>query len=237
LPRESGGGKDISKVSDGPLEEQELSLMARNISSLVMDSLCDEPSEEDIVVAGFYCDFRDQQEQTIADIMGAILRQLVVRGEVLDQVKAAFQKAKMELGGRGLRLSDMVRMLKWAIATLPPVFICIDALDECLPKHLLELLGSLKDILQEAPRTRIFVTGRPHIEVEIKRYFATGAIVPISPTRHEIKGYLEKKLEMDTMRDAMSDALRVDILRIIPEKISEMCVGASIFPTQCMISY
>jgi len=211
--------------------------MARNISSLVMDSLCDEPSEEDIVVAGFYCDFRGQQEQTTADIIGAILRQLVVRGEVLEHVKAAFQKAKMELGGRGLRLSDMVEMLKCAIAKLPQVFICIDALDECLPKRLLELLGSLKDILQEAPRTRIFFTGRPHIEAEIKRYFAAGVIIPISPTRHEIKRYLEKRLEMDTMRDAMSDALRADILRIIPERISEMCVGASVIPTQCMILY
>ena len=209
--------------------------MASNTSSLVMDSLCDEP--EDIVVAGFYCDFRGQQEQTTADIMGAILKQLVGRRGVLEHVRTAFQKAKMELGGRGLRLPDMVQMLKWTIATLPQVFICIDALDECLPKYLLELLGSLKDILREVPRTRIFVTGRPHIEAEIKRYFTAGVIVSISPTKHEIKRYLEKKLEMDTMCDAMSDALRADILRIIPERISGMCVRASTIPISCMILY
>ena len=156
--------------------------------------------------------------------MGAILKQLVVRGEVLEHVRTAFQKAKLELGGRGLRLPDMVQMLKRAIATLPQVFICIDALDECLPKNLLELLEQLKDILQESPRTRIFVTGRPHVEAEISRYFTTGVIVPVSPSTHEIKRYLERKLEMDTMRDEMSDALRADILRIIPERISEMCV-------------
>ena len=44
-------------------------------------------------------------------------------------------------------LQDMVRMLKQAIATLPEVFICIDALDECLPKNLPELPERLKDIL------------------------------------------------------------------------------------------
>ena len=192
----------------------------------MIDSLCDEPGKEDIgiAIAAFYCDFRDQQEQTTADIMGAILKQLVAREEVLGYIRTEFEKAKMELGGRGLRLPDMVRMLKQAIATLPQVFICIDALDECIPKNLLELLESLKGILQESPRTRIFVTGRPHIETEIVRYFATGVIVPISPSTHEIKRYLERKLEMDTMRDEMSDALRADILRIIPEKISEMCV-------------
>jgi len=92
--------------------------MARNFSSLVIDTLCDEPCEEDIAIAMFYCDFRDQQEQTTINIIGAILKQLVVRGEVLEQVQKAFQKAKKEVGGRGLRLPDIVQMLKQAVATL-----------------------------------------------------------------------------------------------------------------------
>jgi len=209
--------------------------MTSNISSLVIDNLCDGPCEADIAIAMFYCDFRDQQQQTATDIIGAILKQLVVRGEVLENVQRVFEKARKEVGGRGLRLPDMVQMLKQAVATLPRVFICIDALDECLPKYQLELLGSLKDILEEIPRMRIFVTGRPQVETEISRYFATSVIVPISPKAHDIKRYLEKKLEMDTELDAMSDALRADILRIIPEKISEMCVGASAVPILRMI--
>ena len=39
---------------------------------------------------------------------------------------------------------------------------------------------------------------------------------------------------METVCDAMSDDLLVDILRIIPERVSEMCVGASTVPTQCL---
>ena len=50
-------------------------------------------------------------------------------------------------------------MLKIAIASLPQVVICIDALDECLPKYLPELLRSLKDIVRESPGTRIFLYG------------------------------------------------------------------------------
>ena len=215
----------------GPWKRQELVLNTSDISSLVIDGLCDKDGEENTAVAGFYCDFRDQQEQTTANILGAILKQLVARGEVLEQAQAAFQKAKKELGGRCLRLPDMVQMLKRAIATLPCVFICIDALDECLPKHLVELLESLKDVLQGSSGTRIFFTGRPHVEAEIRRYFTTRVTVPIGPNAHEIKRYLEKRLEMDTMRDVMSDTLREDILRIIPERISEMCVGASTLPT------
>ena len=118
-------------------------------------------------------------------------------------------------------------MLKQAIAALPRVFVCIDALDECIPKHLLELFGSLKDILQESRRTRIFFTGRPQVGADIKRHFCNCVIVPASPKTHDIERYLEKKLEMDTEHDAMSDGLRADILRIIPQRISGMCVGGS----------
>src|SRR5437588_5243030 len=111
---------------------QESSLTAGYIiSSLVIDNLCDEAGEEDIAIAMFYCDFRDQQQQTTANIMGAILKQLVAREEVLELVKTEFEKAKKEVGGRGLRLPDMVQILKRSVATLPRVFICIDALDEC----------------------------------------------------------------------------------------------------------
>ena len=201
----------------------------------MIDDLCDGPSEEGIAIAMFYCDFRDQREQTTTNIIGTILKQLLVRGEVLEHVQKAFQKAKKEVGGRGLRLPDMVQMLKQAVATLPRVFICIDALDECLPKHLLELLASLKDILQGSRGTRIFFTGRPQVGAEIARCFTGSVIVPISPKRHDIKRYLEKKLETDANSDAMSDTLRADILRVIPQRISGMCVVESLVLISCII--
>ena len=213
------------------------SLTAINISSLVIDNLCDEPCKEEIAIAMFYSDFRDQQEQTTTNIIGAILKQLLVRGEVLEHVQSAFQKAKTEVGGRGLRLPDMAQMLKQAVAILPQVFICIDALDECRPKHLLELLRSIQDILRGSPRTRVFLTGRPQVEAEITRYFITRLTIPIIPKTHDIQIYLGNKLEMDPEPIAMSDSLRADILRIIPETISEMCVGVSVVLISCMVLY
>jgi len=115
-------------------------------------------------------------------------------------------------------------MLRVTVASAPQVFLCIDALDECLPKHLPGLLGSLRDILRELPRTRIFFTGRPHVKDDIRRYFAKAAVVPIRPNADDIRSYLEMRLDMDTEPDAMSDDLRADITRVILEKISDMCV-------------
>jgi len=188
----------------------------------VIDSLCDVAGKEDIAVAGLYYDFLSQQEQTTANVMGTILKQLVRRGGIPDYLREAFQNGQREFGGRGPRLVDVMGMLKRAIASLPRVFICLDALDECLPKCLPELLGSLRDLVWECPRTRIFLTGRPHIGSDVQRYFTKAVVIPISPSPSDIQNYVEMKLGMDAEPEAMNRELRAEIVRVIQEKISDM---------------
>ena len=199
-----------------------MQLTTRNTSSLVIDSLCDGAGEENIAVAAFYCDSLSQQEQTINNIVGAILKQLVARGGIAKGLREAFQKAKKEIGGRGPRLADLMGMLKNAIASLPRVFICIDALDECLPKCMPELFESLRDIVRESPSTRIFLTGRPHVGGDVRRYFTSAVVIPISPNKDDIRNYVETRLDRDAEPEAMSNDLRGDIVRVILEKISDM---------------
>ena len=196
----------------------------RNTSSLVIDSLCDQAKAEDIAIACLYCDFLAQQEQTITNMVGAILKQLVGRGDIPKDVRQAFREGKREVGGRRLLLADLMRMLKIAIASLPQVFICIDALDECLPKHLPELLGSLRDIVRESPWTKIFLTGRFHVREAIQRYFTKVVVIPINPNTDDIRNYLEMRLDQDEEPEAMDSDLRVDIVKIIVEKMSDMYV-------------
>ena len=172
----------------------------------MIDSLCDQAGEENIAVAAFYCDFLSQQDQTINNIVGAILKQLVGRGVIAEDIREASQKAKKELGGRGPRLADLMGMLRTTIAPLPRVFICIDALDECLPKCLPELLESLKDITRESPSTRIFLTGRPHVREDIQRYLTRAVVIPISPNTDDIRNYVEMRLNRDAEPEAMRDS-------------------------------
>ena len=194
----------------------------RNTSSLVIDSLCDQAGEENIAVTAFYCDFISQQEQTIDNIVGAMLKQLVGRGRIPKDLREAFQKAKKEIGGRGPRLAELMGMLRTTIASLPRVFICIDALDECLPRCLAELFESLGDLVRESPTARIFLTGRPHVGEDVRRYFTKAVVIPISPNREDIRNYVEMRLDRDAETEAMSNGLRADIVRVIQEKISDM---------------
>ena len=219
---ESGGGQNIPEVSGGVLWKKRIPLTARNTSSVVIDSLCDRAAEESITVAGLYCDYLSQQEQTTTNIMGAILKLLLSTAGIPNYLRKAFQKSKAEFGGRGPLLADLMGMLRAAIALLPRVFICLDALDECLPKHLPDLLESLGDIVQESPRTRIFLTGRPHVQESIQRYFPKAVVMPIIPNPDDIRNYVERRLDKDAEPEAMNQGLRADIVRVILENISDM---------------
>ena len=170
---------------------------------------------------GLYCDFL-QQEQSTTNMLGAIIKQLASRGGIPEYIRGAFRETKKEFGGRGLRVPDMVEILKKTVASLPRVFICIDAWDECAAKHRRELLESVREIVRMSPNMRVFLTGRPHIKDEIVKYFSKALQVPLSPTHADIKSYLEMRLDRDTDPNAMDGELRADIMRIIPERISEM---------------
>ena len=95
-------------------------------------------------------------------------------------------------------------------------------MDECLPKCLPELLESLRNIIRESPSTRIFLTGRPHVEEAVRRYFAKVAVIPVSPNQDDIRNYLEMRFNRDDEPKAMNDDLRADIVRTILENMSDM---------------
>ena len=189
---------------------------------MVIDSLCDQAGDKDVAVVGLYCDYLAQQEQSATNMLGAMLKQIVSRGGIPEHIREAFRKAKKKFGVRSLLLADMEDILKKTIASLPRVFICIDALDESSPKHRLELLKSLRKIIRRSSNTRLYIAGRPHIDHEIVKCFSEAIRIPLCPTHGDIKSYLEMRLDGDTDPNAMDEELRANIMRIVPEKISEM---------------
>lgn len=204
-------------------------LTSHDFSSLVIDTLCDRAREQDFAVACFYCDFTAQNEQSPTSTLGAVLKQ-VVSGlkEIPEEIMQAFEDQKQAIGGRGLRLPEIVKNLQ-TISSSRHTFICIDSLDECVPEHRVKLLDSLKSIIQKSPGTRVFLTGRSHIRSEIEKRLG-GRILSllVSPNEDDIVKYLRARLEEDTTPEAMDDSLESDILKSIPESVSEMYVGGVI---------
>jgi len=203
--------------------ERERVLIGRDVSLLVIDDLCNQARGKSVAVACFYFDFAAQKEQSPTSMLGALLKQIVSgMEEVPEEIVQDYVDQKKVLGGRSPLLSDIMRMLQ-ATASKKRTFICLDALDECVAGDRVKVLNSLGKILQRSPSTRIFVTRRPHIRAEIgNRLSGRVTAILITPRRGDVVRYLHARLAEDTMPDAMDGSLEVDILKKIPDDISEM---------------
>ena len=148
----------------------------------MIDGLCDRAGRQNSTVACFYFDFAAENEQSPTRILGSLLKQVVFGlDEIPEEISEAYRGRKNAIGGQGPQVSDILKMLQATLAR-KRAFICIDALDECATQHLVKLLGSLGQLLQQSPGTRIFVTGRAHILPEIGRRLGKRVIrICISP--------------------------------------------------------
>ena len=188
----------------------------------MIDTLCQQAVDENATVACFYFDFAAQEEQSPTTILGSVLKQ-VVGGfdKVPETIVKAFRDRKRVIGGQRLALAEIVRFLQ--DISSQRTFICIDALDECPASQWAKLLDSLNRILQKSPATRIFLTGRLHIRDEVELHLAGKAATrSITPTEDDIIVFLRAKLKEDTIPDAMDVTLGQEIIKNIPETVSEM---------------
>ena len=165
-----------------------------------------------VAIAYVYCDFSIRNMQSTSTVLGSVLRQVVgALEEIPDEVRQAFERAKRQPDGYGLRLSEILDMLIKFLLSLTRAFICIDALDEFPTKQRAQLWNSLQRIVRECPNTRLFLTGRPQIRVEVEEYHPEAAyMVIIEPTSEDIRRYIEERL---------------NIRRVLPKRVSGMYVS------------
>jgi len=192
----------------------------------VIDTLLGGIDRDGVAVAYVYCDFTTCNMQSASTVMGSVLRQVVgALARIPDEVQKAFERAKKQADGCGLRLPEILDMLTKFLPTLERAFICIDALDEFPVKQRAELFDSLQCVVRGCPNTRLFLTGRPQIRTEVEDYFPQEAdMVAVEPTLEDIGRYIEKRLKEDPDRSTMDEGLREDIRRVIPKRVSGMYV-------------
>lgn len=155
----------------------------------MIDTLCDGIGRDNVAVACVYGDFNDRKNQSATGVLGALLKQLVAGAEpIQEEIKGAFELAKKAVGGRALRLPEIRAMLVKSISSLRRGFICIDALDEFLPKHRPEIWDSLHHLVRECPNLRLFITGRPQIREEVRMYFPGYPDLPALKPPRKISG-------------------------------------------------
>jgi len=171
-------------------------IKCHDVSSLVVDRLCDQARGQNTTVTCFYFDFAARKEQSPTAMLGSLLKQIVSGMEAIpEEISRAFQEQKKAIGGRGPQLIDIVNMLQ-AITSSQRTFVCIDALDECAAVHRVKILDSLKQILKKSPDTRIFITGRPHVRGDVERRLGEKVIcVSLCPNKEDIIRYIRVRMK------------------------------------------
>jgi len=200
-------------------------LTSNIISSLVIDTLRKQTRGQNTAVIFLYCDYQAQKDQSAVNMIGSLVRQATLRAQrIPNEIKSAFDESKWE-GGDGPQLPDMVKLFTKVARDIEAVYLCVDAVDEVLPQHRLELLPALQQILQDAPNVRLFLTGRPYIRAELEKHLTGKAyVIHVVVDRGDITRYLSQKMNDNDNQGPglMTEDLKNNIMTTMVEKASEM---------------
>lgn len=158
-----------------------------------------------------YCDYRDQKAQTVENIVGANLRQLL---EHLPKIPPAVSQLYQERSRKkaALSLADATELLRTFALEFDRIYICLDALDE------ISDVRCIVDFLRDGPdNVRIFLTGRPHIRETVHSYLKGAQDLVIEARKGDIEQFINREIggSNDAEPNAMDEELREAISREI----------------------
>src|SRR5713101_2282378 len=124
-------------------------------------------------LAYFYCDFRDEDKQSCRNLVLSILSQLAAQSSsycnILSHLYSTHDHGRRKPSD-GVLTQYLKKML--SLPTPGPVYLIIDALDECpnhtgMPTAREEVLDLIKDlVVLHLPNLHICVTSRPEIDIQ-----------------------------------------------------------------------
>ena len=185
-------------------------------------------------LAYFYFDYRDKQKQTVRNVVTSLLVRL-----------SAYSKPCCEIiyrlyskHGKGMKQhqpsnGNLIDCLKEMLATVTqhPIFIVMDALDECpdlgLPTPRDAVLNFVKDLVclhVQVPNLHIFATSRPEVDIQNRlKPLAVNAISLQDESRQKavISNYVSSVVSSDEQMKQWRDEDK----RLVAKELSERADG------------
>ena len=185
-------------------------------------------------LAYFYFDFRDEQKQNVRNVVTSLLVQLSAHSKPCCDIVYRLYSTH----GEGLRHhqpsnGDLINCLKemLAILTEHPIFIVMDALDECpglgLPTPREEVLKLIKELVclhDQVPNLHIFVTSRPEVDIQTRlKPLAVNAFSLQDESRQKtvIYNYIKSVVDSDEQMKQWRDENK----RLVVKELSERADG------------
>jgi hypothetical protein len=124
-------------------------------------------------LAFFYFDFRDGRKTELRGLLSSFLVQLYHQSDSYFEILSNFY-SEHDKGSRPPSDGELAGCLKGLLSLprLAPVFLIVDALDECPKPSVVrsprsEVLSLIKDLVEtQNPNLRMFVTSRPELDIK-----------------------------------------------------------------------
>jgi len=182
-------------------------------------------------LAYFYCDFRDTGKQNRRDILTSLVIQLSARSDPCCDILSRLYLAH-DSGAQNPNEDDLMKSLN-ELVTLPdqpPIYLIIDALDECpdssgLPTPREQVLDLLKDLVElSLPNLHLCVTSRPEIDIRTVLEPLTSRSVSLHNQSGQKKDIIEYVASV-VSSDAKMRRWRDEDKKLVIETLSERADG------------
>ena len=176
-------------------------------------------------LAFFYFDFREDQKKELRGLLSSLLVQLCHQSDSYYDVLSDFY-LEHDKGSRRPSDDALARCLKnlLKLPGLPPVYIIVDALDECPntsahPSPRDKVLKRLEEFIKsQIPNLRICVTSRPEMDIKYaldSLIFRSVSLNDRSEQKRDIEEYIKSAINTHSMSrrwKAEHKELAIDVL-------------------------
>ncbi|RSM14423.1 hypothetical protein CDV31_005440 [Fusarium ambrosium] len=163
------------------------------LSSIVVEELTKEFQDDlSVCVVYVYFNYQQQENQTVDHVLANLLRQLVARQSI---IPLAVENLYREHLGKGSKpnFEEISRLFPIFSTLYSRVFIIVDALDECPPRHQRRniLLTEIMK-LQTTLSANVMCTSRPIPEIEA--WFPNASSIDVRASEHDVQQYLDSQV-------------------------------------------
>ena len=181
-------------------------------------------------LAMFYYDFREDAKKDFRGLLSSVLYQLCNQSYSYYAILSTFYSTYHD-GARSPSDNELIRCFKDLLA-LPgqaPVYLIVDALDECpntsLPSHRDQVLMFLEDLVDSKLNLRICVTSRPEIDIRAildPLAFHSVALHDQSGHKKDIENYIKSLVENGRGTKMWKSADKQLVIEVLTERAHGM---------------
>jgi len=187
---------------------------------------------ESAPLAYFYCDFRDENKQSCRNLVLSILSQLAAQSssycDILSHLYSTHDHGR-RMPSDGALTQCLKKML--SLPTQGPVYLIIDALDECqnhtgMPTSREEVLNLIQDLANlHLPNVHICVTSRPEIDIQTALEPLTSLHISLhnqSGQTQDIIDYVRSVVYSDKMMQRWREEDRSLVIKTLSGRVDGM---------------